>query len=163
MLAQHQVTGDRSHRDLAAGSGESDRDRKIEAGSLLPQRGRSEVHYDTLGRVFEAAVLKRRPHAISAFAHLGAGKPDDGKRGETVRDINLGFDWKTVDADDARGTNLGKHTGTSQVAIREFLEGKGKCRAGWLLSQDLHGRTVATLLAMTLGPQGRRERRSERI
>src|SRR5215210_689414 len=68
------------------------RDRKVEAGALLPQPGGSEVYGDPLERPFE---LRRSDPAADAVLGLGAGpvgETDDGEPGDAAVDVRLHLD-----------------------------------------------------------------------
>src|SRR5204862_546870 len=89
----------RQEEVVAAGRGNRERDRQVEAGALLPQLGRREIDGDAavgelqLGRGYPA------PHALARFLARTVGEPDDREARQAVANVRLDVDAPRLEAD----------------------------------------------------------------
>src|SRR5581483_4354718 len=74
--------------ELARGGQDPERDRKIEAAALLGQLRGREIDRDAPARKLEAGIEQGCPHAILALLYLRVRKADDGKAGQSVREVD---------------------------------------------------------------------------
>ena len=110
---------------------ERERDRQVEAGSLLAKRRRGEVDRDPVAarprqhRVDDAAV-----HAVLGLLAGAVGEPDDRERGQLGRDeVRLDLHAARLEADDGGGEGSREHTtdGTGEPRTTLSREVGRKC------------------------------------
>jgi hypothetical protein len=85
---------------LGGGREHPHRDRQVEAGALLAERSRREVHDDATEGPFQAGALDRRSDPIARVLHARAGQPGHGERRESATHVRLDGDEMAADADD---------------------------------------------------------------
>jgi len=76
-LADRRVLEERVGRDLAGCGEHRERDRKVEAGALLPKPGRREIDRDPAKRPLELGARDATPYALFGLLASLVGKPDD--------------------------------------------------------------------------------------
>ena len=108
-LAEHGQPLQRLGRHLFARREDADRDRQIEAGAVLAQVGRREVHRDAALRELEARVGDRSAHALARLAHRSIPESDDRERRQSLTYVDLDRDASGFDAVDGEGGDLGEH------------------------------------------------------
>ena len=150
-LADAAVLEQPLRRELIRAGEQRERDRQVEARSLLAQRRRREVDRDPVAagprqhRVDDAAV-----HAVLRLLAGAVGEPDDRERRQIGRDeVRLDLDAARLEADDGRGEGSREHTsdGTGQPVpclSRESAESCAGYRGAWLRSRRRRESTRST-------------------
>jgi hypothetical protein len=111
-LPDGRVLLERSARHLAGRRQDGEGDREVEAGSLLPQLGGSEIDGDPAPGELE---LGRRDPAAHAFARLLAGavgEAHDRERRQAVLDVRLDLDPAGLEADERVRDRACEHVST---------------------------------------------------
>jgi hypothetical protein len=98
-LAEDRVAVEALLRDLVGGGEDRQRNGEVEAGSLLAQRRRSEVHGDAMGRPLEPGRHDARAHTVFRLLARAVGKTDDREAGQAALDARLDLDPAGVEAD----------------------------------------------------------------
>ena len=98
-------------RDATARGEHSKGDRKIEAGSRLPQVGRRKVDGDALQRPLLRARRDGRADALARFLDRRVRQPDDVERRQALRDRDFHLHRIAVQADDGDALRPGDRHG----------------------------------------------------
>lgn len=88
-LAEHCDVVERAGGERVGGGEQPERDRELEAGAGLADRGRREVHGDAGLRVGQARREQRGADALPALPAGGVGQADDRVAGQAARDAHL--------------------------------------------------------------------------
>ena len=85
--------------DLTRGGDHAQRQRQVEGGARLGDRGRRQVDQDAVVRKRQAAVADRDADAVACFAHRTAGQTDDVHHRHPAPDVHLRGHQNAVHAD----------------------------------------------------------------
>ena len=102
-------TLERAPRQLLGGCEERERDRQVEARSLLAQLGRREVDRDAPVREAQLGGGDPTSDPLTRFLAGAVGKADDSEAGETVADVRLHVDPARLEADERMRDRACKH------------------------------------------------------
>ena len=137
-LADARVLEQPLRRELVVAGEHRERDRQVEAGALLPQRGRSEVDGDAaLARPGEQRVDDAAVDPVLRLLAGAVGEADDREGRQVGADeVRLHLDTARLEADDGGGEGACEHAidGTAEAAT-------GGCR---LRAGCVTGATLAT-------------------
>ena len=84
-----------------------DRDAEVEARPVLRHGRRREVDGDLAGGQVASGVGGRSAHPVFRLAERGVGQADDGEGGQTVGQVGLDLDERTIDAVQGDGEGAG--------------------------------------------------------
>ena len=108
--------------ELPTGGEDAERDRQIERGGVLREIGRSEIDHYAILRPLIAAIHQRPFDAVYTLFNGRLGEADeDGLRERGVRDVDLDFDRKRVNAQQREGLQLGEHRSPRKRRERNCL------------------------------------------
>ena len=112
--SERQLTGERPRFEprrghLRGGREHPHRDRQVQAGALLAERPRREVHDDATERPCKARALDRRSDPIARILHARAGQPGQDERRESATDVRLDGDEMAADADHGDAVDASVH------------------------------------------------------
>jgi hypothetical protein len=109
-LAERGVPLERLQRELVGGGEHGQRDRHVEARSLLAQAGGREVHGDApLRRPLELGGRDARADALLRLLARTVGEADDRERRQALLEVRFYFDPAGVDADERVGDRACEH------------------------------------------------------
>ena len=109
-LTEGGVTTQPLARDLMRCREHRDGDRQVEAGALLPQPRRREVHGDPVPRPLEACRGHAGAHAVLRLLACAVGKADDREAGNAALDVRLHLHAPRVETDESVGDRAREHT-----------------------------------------------------
>ena len=118
-------TGHHLARELLAGHQHPDGDGQVERGPDLAHRRRRQVHGGASIGPREARGEQRGAHAVARLATRRVGQPDDGERRQSVADVHLDGDRRSVDPRQGRRGDGGEH----RPSCTRTMEGDGSPRA----------------------------------
>ena len=108
-LADGRVLREPLDRKLPRRRQHRQRDREVEARSLLPQAGGSEVDGDPLQRPLELRRADPAADAVLGLCARAVGEPDDREAREAAVDVRLDLDAPRLDADEGVGDGAREH------------------------------------------------------
>ena len=96
-------------------------DGQVEAGALLPQARRREVHRDPVPRPFETCCSHARPHSMLRLLAGAVCKADDREAWQSALDVRLHLHAPRVEADESVSDRAREHTTERSRGLRARL------------------------------------------
>ena len=121
-LADRRVPGERARRQLPRGGEHRQRDRQVEARSLLAQVGRCEVDRDPAQRPLELGGRDAAADALLRLLAGAVGEPDDRERRHAALEVGLDLDAARIEADEGVGDGSREHR---QPTVRNAIDDVG--------------------------------------
>jgi len=100
-----------------------ERDRQVEARSLLAQLRRSEVHRDPAERPLELGAVDPGADALLRLLAGAVGKPDDRESRHAALEVRLDLDAPWLEAYEGIADGASEHTATLATALRRNCTG----------------------------------------
>ena len=111
-LADRGVPVEALWRDLPRSGEHGQRDRQVEARSLLAETGRREVDRDPVPRPLERRGGDARAHAVLRLLARAVGEADDREARQAALDVRLDLHPARVEADESVGDRAREHRST---------------------------------------------------
>ena len=110
------VLGEPIARELLRRREHRQRDREIESGSLLPERGRRKIDRDRLARPLEERRVDAAPHAVLCLLAGPVGQPDD-REGRLLARAQVRFDLDAtrLETDEGERDRAAEHLPTLRL------------------------------------------------
>ena len=137
-LADCRVGRQELGRDLVRGTEDGERDRKVEAGALLAEVGRREVHRDAARRPEELRRGDAAAHAMLRLLAGPVGEADDREHRLTELDVRLHLHAPRVEADERVGEHAGEHKRIEAASPSHVCVGTATIRAVHADDEALH-------------------------
>src|SRR4029450_5398626 len=108
-LAERRMARETLGRQLAGRGEDRERDREVEAASLLPKTGRGKVHGDPPERPLELGARDPGAHALLRLLASLVRESDDCERWDAALQMSLDLDRPGVQADEGMSRGACQH------------------------------------------------------
>ena len=109
-LADRSSPSERRARQLLRRAEHRERDRQVEAGTLLPQLGRREVDRDAPVGEVQLGGRDAAADTLARFLACLVGQPDDREAGQAVADMRLDVDATRLETDQSMRERACEHS-----------------------------------------------------